>query len=204
MSWLEYPVPRPSVLGSTRPCQSSPSLTRFPGTIAGCYQDTSAAWHCFLRGKEGGYTTFDSPAAGFIFSATLNPGARLRELTLTQTSCFMASCAPPTAPSQRLMLRAQGQAFSKARPLTASTRRGRSREPTLTGTTWLTALCGASKALAEHAVGPRNRVFPTGWEREPVGQDSSASGFLSTRSHRTIRKPYKRDRPQNPAAGVNE
>jgi len=51
---------------------SNPGAINPNGTIAGYYEDISAAWHFFLRSKGGVFTTFDIPGTRQIFFATFN------------------------------------------------------------------------------------------------------------------------------------
>jgi hypothetical protein len=110
------------------------------GAIAGQYLDANNVYHGYVRAPDGAITTFDAPDAGTgAFQGTLtatigglNAQGRSGEAVWMQTTCIMASCAPPTAPSPPSTFQARAPAPSRGRSRVASTRRGRFREPTLT------------------------------------------------------------------------
>jgi hypothetical protein len=108
---------------------SSPGGINPAGEVAGVYLDANFVAHGFLRAPDGTITTFDFPLGSFVFSfvgPSINPSGAVAG-TLTPASCNTATCVLLTAPLPRSTLRAP-----ETRTRSASTRRGRSREPTMT------------------------------------------------------------------------
>ena len=103
------------------------------GVIAGSYIDANFAPHGFVRAPDGTFTTFDAPDAGFFIEPiTINPEGAITGRYVDASAVFHGFLRAPTALSLRLTLRRRALVFAKAPSAAASTRRGRSRDVTLT------------------------------------------------------------------------
>ena len=96
--------------------------------------------HGFLRAPDGTFTTFDADGRQHrrrrgTLAYAINPAGAITGFYHDATVCFTASCALLTAPSPRSTLPARARPLSRAPTPATSTRRGRSRETTLTGAT---------------------------------------------------------------------
>ena len=103
------------------------------GAITGYYTDANFLDHGFLRAPDGTFTTFDAPDAGFFIEPiTINPEGAITGRYVDASAVFHGFLRAPTALSLRLTLRRRALVFAKAPSAAASTRRGRSRDVTLT------------------------------------------------------------------------
>ena len=151
-------------------CSSGPSCSmRAPspvsinpeGAIAGYYLDASDVSHGFVRALDGRITTFDAPGAGssgrYAPIRAPCPTASTRRGTITgyyidANNVYHGFLRDTSAGSRRSTHRARVAADLHATMWApsprASTRRGRSRDVTLTRTTWPTASCAIYSAAS--------------------------------------------------------
>jgi len=95
------------------------------GAVTGYYFDQNGAIHGYVRNPDGTIATFDAPGAGTGSGQGLTPGPSTRRgqprgLQIT-TASITACCAPATARSLYLTLRARALALAKVPRSKAST-----------------------------------------------------------------------------------
>lgn len=94
----------------TRPRQGTQAMSiNATGDVTGNYSGASGTAHGFVRAASGAIVAFDPPGSSQPWPKALTIPTLSRDSIPTQPVCITASCALPTAPSPRSMLRAQAQ-----------------------------------------------------------------------------------------------